>query len=409
MTHGLALGGLLAWTAWLAAGCIEPEGVKHEDNGGKSMAAPDEKLSRYSDQVSSAALQHLAQVALENPKGNFMISPFSLHECLGMVRLGAEGETNSELSKWLGVDLDPKTTSALAGGYRRSVSGVAGSDVFSTANGLWVRQGEAFLPSFLAGVEKDYEGKARSFETASQALQEVNSFVKEGTKGMIPKLLERLDASTTAVLVNATSFRDRWAVTFDKQKTSPKAFQTPDGPKAVPMMAGKEGFFAKEQDGFTLGSGSFQSGLRITFALPPKGNGSPESCFPTLLKAAKEGISEPALFFQIPRLKSEFKWDLKKTMMTMGVQKAFAPGVEFGKMIGRSDLFISEALQKTFVEFDEEGVKAAAATAVVMTRSAPAREGVAFIADRPFAYVIHDSTGMPLFVGVVRDPSAAAG
>lgn len=369
---------------------------------------PIEGKASYADMVTASALQHLEQVAKETPKGNYMISPFSLQECQGMVRLGAVGETNSELATWLGADPDASATSALAASMRSDLNPQISSGVFSTANGLWVREGDSFLPDYLTAVKRDYRGEARSFSSASQALDEVNTFVEKGTKGMIPKLLDDLDPATAAVLVNAISFKDQWEVSFDKGRTVTRDFQTPSGPKQAAMMSGRKGFSAKEEGGFILASGSFKSGLKITFALPPSPQDPPESCFPHLFKAAKEGIREPALSFQIPRLKSAFTWNLKKTMNAMGVKRAFGPGADFSRMM-KGGVFISEAVQKTFVEFDEEGVKAAAATAVVMTRSAAPQGGAAFIADRPFAYVIHDSKGMPFFVGVVRDPSAAGG
>jgi len=403
MSKTFGIAALVAGALILTGACIGSEDPKLGKVREEYLAMSEAGSGSFADQVSASALKHLQQVAKENREGNWMISPFSLQECLGMVRLGAVGETNSELAEWLGADTDPGATSVLAGGFRKQLSPLMQAGVFSTANGLWVEAGDSFLPDYLAVVKKDYDGGAKTFSSTSQALEEVNSFVKEGTMGMIPKLLEELDPSTAAVLVNAVSFKDKWEVPFDKAKTVIKDFQTPEGARKVPMMAGKKGFFAKEVDGFILGSGSFKTGLKITFALPPSPRDPPESCFPALLEAAKEGITEPARAFEIPRLKSGFKWNLKKTMMDMGVVRAFGPGADFSKMMG-GGVFISEALQKTFVEFDEEGVKAAAATAVTMTKSAPPRGDVAFVADRPFAYVIHDAKGMPFFAGVVRDP-----
>lgn len=404
MSKILGLGVLVVGAAVLTGACIESDEAKSERAREEYLALAESGSDSYPQRVSASTLDHLIQVGRENPKGNWMISPFSLQECLGMVRLGASGETNSELAEWLGADPDPGASAALAGSFRQQLSPLVKAGVFSSANGLWVKQGESFLPDYLASVQRDYDGEAKSFATPSQALQEVNTFVKDGTKGMIPKLLEEVDPATAAILVNAVSFKDKWEVPFEKDKTVSRDFQTPEGTVKVAMMSGKEGFFAKKEDGFIFGSGTFKTGLKITFALPPAAKDSPESCFPALLKAAKEGVTEPAQTFQIPRLRSEFNWNLKKTMMDMGVEKAFGPGADFSKMMG-GGVFISEALQKTFVEFDEEGVKAAAATAVLMTKSAVPQSGVAFIADRPFAYVIHDAKGMPFFVGVVRDPS----
>lgn len=400
------IGILAAGGALLGSACLKSEEANLEEVRTEYLAASEMGSASYAESIAQAAIRHAAQTAKEEPKGNFMISPFSYQECLGMVRLGAKGATNEELAGWLGVDKDSAATAAEAEAFRKGLNPLMKAGIFSTANGLWVKQGDSFNPDYLAAVKRGYGGEAKSFSSPGQALQEVNTFVKNGTKGMIPKLLEQLDPAVAAVLVNAVSFKDKWEVPFDKNQTVDKDFQTPDGVKKVPMMRGKKGFSAMEVDGFILASGTFKAGLKITFALPPSGKDGPETCFPHLMKAAKDGIGQPASAFEIPRMKSEFTWNLKKTMMTMGVKLPFEPGADFSGMMG-GGVFISEAIQKSFVEFDEEGVKAAAATAVTMTKSAAPMNGIAFIADRPFAYVIHDAKGMPFFLGVVRDPKGA--
>ncbi len=371
-------------------------------NSGKASG----HVKDYIKGAQKAAVSHAAKLAGERPEGNLMISPFSYQECLGMVRLGALGDTNKELAKWLGTGEDSAKTASAMMANRSSLKPLVDAGIISTANGVWVSSAAQIEPGYLKQVQQSFNAEVKVSQFPQPALTEINSFVKEQTKGRIEKILEELDPYSRMVLVNAIHFKDKWHKPFKKERTKEEPFHAPDGPKQVFMMHGGEGFSGARKEGFLFVSTQFKTGLRVAFALPPSKEDPVEKCLEPLMKMVGETFSLEVSEVALPKFKSEFTWNMKPSMQAMGVSLPFdVERAQFGGM-SKEPLSISQIVQKTFVQFDEEGVEAAAVTAADMAAgSAPMdEEPVRFIADRPYAYVIYDKDGMPLFLGIVRDP-----
>jgi len=354
----------------------------------------------------AAAVKHLERLATEKKEGNLMISPFSYQECLGMIRLGTAGGTNKELAIWLGTGADSGQASIALKAGRDTLKPLLDAGIVTTANGVWVSRDARINPPYLEQVKRNFDAAVKSSSFPEPGLTEINSFAKDKTKGRIEKILDELDPLTRMVLVNAIHFKDKWQEPFEKKLTKTEEFHAPDGVKKADMMHGGKGFKGAKADGFIFATTTFKTGLRIVFALPASNSVPVEKAVAPMLAAAGRGFHLEVNRVALPKLKSEFKWDMKPTMQAMGVSQPFDPEKADFSLMSPETLFITQVVQKTFVQFDEEGVEAAAVTAgVVGLTSAPMDPPMDFIADRPYAYVILDKNGMPLFLGIVRDPT----
>lgn len=395
--------------ALVALGCGGPKEADLEKVAQEylSSGTASDQVKQHIKGVQQAAVSHAVRLAEEKPEGNLMISPFSYQECLEMVRLGAEGGTERELAKWLGSSEDAPQTAAALKASRESLAPLVKAGIITTANGVWVSRTAQIDPSYLTQVQRSFEAAVKTSDFPEPALTEINAFAKEQTKGRIEKILEELDPYSRMVLINAIHFKDKWLEPFKKEATREEPFQAPGGSKPVPMMHGGEGFTGARKNGFLFASTSFKTGLRVAFALPPSTAVPVEKCLDPLMKAILDGFDLDVTEVALPKFKSEFTWDMKPTMKAMGVNLPFDLDKAQFEGMSKEPLFISQAVQKTFVQFDEEGVEAAAVTAVEMAAGAAPmeEEPVRFIADRPYAYVIYDKDGMPLFLGIVRDPA----
>lgn len=363
-------------------------------------------------QAQSTLAKRLLGELIEAKAGeNFMVSPWSLGEAFGMLRLGATGETDQQLARFLATTQTPAEAGEAARVIRSAFASLESSGTLVQANALFVRKGEALEKPFLDQTQQWYGAAPRVTMFPQPGLDEVNAFVKEKTRDRIPKLFDEISPESIAVLVNAISFKDKWQTPFEKSNTAPANFNLADGSKReVPMMnhSGKIAYGETSQvQSVTL---PYASGLSMTLILPKPGVG---------LKSAMAGIeSLDAVIsmgtprqgtIQIPKWKAEFKWDLKAWMTERGFDRPFDPvNAELrGIRKDGENLFVAQALQKTFIQVDEEGTEVAAATGIdIAPTAAPMdpEEPFSFIADRPFVYMITTNSGQPLFVGVVADP-----
>lgn len=380
----------------------QDQAAKAYQNGGQAGKA----TLDLTKSAQAASVKHLERLASEKKGGNLMISPFSYQECLGMIRLGTAGGTNKELASWLGTGPDSGASALALKAGRDTLKPLVDSGIVTTANGVWVSKDAKINPPYLDQVKRSFEAAVRTSAFPEPGLTEINTFAKETTKGRIEKILEDLDPLTRMVLVNAIHFKDKWSEPFDKKLTKDEDFHVGSEVKKVPMMNGGKGFKGAKADGFLFATTQFKTGLRIVFALPPSKGVPVEKAVAPMMAAANRGFHLEVNRVALPKLKSEFKWDMKPTMQAMGVSQPFDPDKADFSVMSPEKLFITQVVQKTFVQFDEEGVEAAAVTAgVVGLTSMPMDPPMDFIANRPYAYVILDKNGMPLFLGIVRDPT----
>lgn len=328
---------------------------------------------------------------------NTLISPRSLALALGMAAEGAQGETLDEILSALGVE---------------DVSGISSGSIegLKDANAAFVAPGLSLKAEYMEKLNERYG--AEWFDMDGDVVAKVNEWVKEHTDELIEELLTQAPAADTGmILVNALAMDADWASPFMPEATSEDVFHAPDGDVRVQMMHQKEYFDYAEKDGMQIIRLPYSSGnLEMWIALPPEGG------MAQLLEIlANEGMfylesdaQNREVILSLPKMDVSDDNTLAEALKLLGVETAFADDADFSG-ISDTPLCVDEILQKVRVQLDEQGTKAAAATALVMKAMSmrPEEEPVEMNVNRPFAFVITDgSSGSVCFAGAIENPCA---
>jgi serpin B len=397
--------------------------VDKGDQGDVSTPGPPTKA----DQALALANNHfgfalLAKLLAAQAKGNVFISPSSIAMALDMALAGAVGNTQQAMMKALAMKgLTPGDVDQANLDLRKALANPDKEVQLSIANSLWLSKGIDFVPGFLDIGTKSYGAKVSSLDFSSpDAGKTINAWVKDNTGGKIPEIVaDGPMAGMVCVLVNAVYFVGRWTDVFDKAQTKPHPFTLLDGTKKdLPMMTQSGEYEYVKQPGFEairLPYGTKRVAMYIF--LPDKSTNVGALC----KKLGEggwenwtEGMEETPGQITLPKFRAEYGVQLNDALQAMGMSVAFDPAkADFSKMCGKpGDAWIGQVIHKTFVEVDEEGTKAAAATAIQMPGAAAPRPVTPFnmVVDRPFFCAIVDSlTNTILFMGAIVSPGAIGG
>jgi len=348
---------------------------------------------------------------------NLFLSPFSIATALSMVHAGARGKTAEQMAAVLHLPRAQEQASGFAALLKQLQSGAdAGGYRLSIANGLWLEKVFPFLPAFVATLTSEYGAAVEPTDFVNEseaARREINAWVERQTQEKIKDLFpaRSIQPLTRLVLANAIYFKGKWATQFRSQFTAGAPFTTSAGSKlTVRMMQHHGGFPYYQEPGFQLLEMPYKSArLAMDVFLPRTATGLEE--FERSITAAKlaEWLSHlhretVDIFF--PRFNVTSSFELNRVLASMGMPEAFAPGADFSGMSPRGrELNISAVLHKAYVDVNEEGTEAAAATGVSVITMAAAARPVEFRADHPFFFVIREvSSGAILFMGRVEEP-----
>jgi len=351
---------------------------------------------------------------LKEEKGNIVISPFSIGNAMTMALAGAEGDTRTEMAKVMHQEMDDIKMNQAAGNLHEVINMVAGNHVIlESANGLCVTS-PIVSNAYKQLLQKDYS--AELFNAGS--VKPINEWVKKRTKGRIPNILDKLPANPVCVILNAVYFKGLWDSQFKKNRTSDSWF-FPEAEKKVKvsMMTQKEDFKLLQNRNYQVLAMPFK-GKKICFyiLLPNEGHKlsdleesiTGEDISSILIRMKRQRTEEIDVF--VPRFKIEYKTGLIDQYKTLGMEKPFsAEFADFGEITGQKNalgkIWIAVVKHKAFLEINEEGGEAAAATAVVLAEKSAVRRDV-FRADRPFLFFITDSvTDSILFMGRFSGPN----
>ena len=357
----------------------------------------------------------LAVVARD--RHNVALSPASISEALSMAFAGARGTTASEMASALDFRLAPGALGRAWGAVDRSLADVNGPDAtLDVANALYGQAGQRFRQAFLRVIARNYGAGLRiaDFERAAEAARaEINAWVSEQTRDKIPELLGPgdVDPSTRLMLVNAVYLKAKWLSPFKKQSTFPAVFHAPDGAVEVPTMHQTGTFGYLPGDGYQALELPYRGGrLAFDILLP-----SPGGLRSLLARLAGAGplslladLRRQQVGLALPKFRLDTRFELAGALETLGMRLAFEPGgADLSGIAGKpGDLYIKSVVHEAYLNVDEAGTEAAAATGVGISASAmPAPPPIQVVVDRPFAFVLRDlKTGAVLFTGVVSRP-----
>jgi serpin B len=360
---------------------------------------------------------------LKNAEGNLFFSPYSISTTLAMTYAGARGNTEKQMATTMHFSLDQNKFHAAFGEFQSHLNEYEkkGDVKLKVANSLWMQKDYAFLPAFLEETKKydaglNYVNFRSETEKARIA---INTWVEKKTNDKIQNLIVPgvLNAATRLVLANAIYFKGKWAVPFDSSATKNMPFYVQsDDSVTVPIMClkGHEFGFMENSDNQCLEMPYAGKDLSMFVILPKKRTGLNElekSFTEENLTAWTRSIYKEKVLVFIPRFKALKSFLLNKVLSSMGMHDAFGGAADFSGMTGAKDLYISDVIHQAFIDVNEEGTEAAAATAVVMKRMGTLKAALppTFRADHPFIFLIRDNhSGAILFLGRITDPRAKA-
>lgn len=358
-------------------------------------------------QDNNFAFELMKQTMANTDESNVFISPLSVSIALGMTWNGAVGNTKTEMEKTLNMsgmsvkeineyyklmqstlpDLDPKTK-------------------LSIANSIWYRNNFTAKSDFLKANIDYFDAEISPLDFNKQeAVDIINGWCSEKTNGLIPKVIEKIEAEQLMFLINAVYFKGIWVRQFKKEDTREADFTNERNAKVKVNMMNITDTFAYAEDDFAqylempYGNKAFSMTVILPKSLPATTDFS--GLTTERFNKAVEKLANEKVVVMLPRFKVKNKFQLKPMLQAMGMQKAFTTGAEFDGIFDVKPLYIGFVQHDTYVEVTEEGTEAAAVTTVGMTTTSLPNYPY-FIVNKPFAFVIKEnSSGIILFMGKI--------
>ncbi len=403
------------WVFILAAAMTAAAGVWAAQSPARSAGTSKELITEGNN---GFALELYAK--LRGEQGNLFLSPYSISTALAMTYDGARGQTASQMAQVLHFpnSADREQFGSAFGQIIKDLNkrGRKGAYTLTVANALWGQKGYGFLKEFLKSTETNYDGRLSEVDfvaAAEAARKTINAWVEKQTKDKIKDLIPPgvLDSMTRLVLTNAIYFKGNWARQFKKDQTKDAPFTLADGSEIqAPMMNQTAEFGYMETETFQgLELPYVKDELSMIILLPKAHDGLAElekTLTAENLSAWLAKLYHREVIVSIPKFKATSQFSLASTLEAMGMKDAFTPDADFSGMDGKRDLFISAVIHKAYVDVNEEGTEAAAATGVTMklTSMGPSETHV-FRADHPFIFLIRDNhSNAILFIGRLMNP-----
>jgi len=391
---------------------------------GGAAKAPDPhaaEKAKIAEAVNAFAFDLYGEV--RGAEGNLFLSPYSISSALGMTYAGARGQTADEMARALEFPADWLAQADRIHAAFAALNADFGAEgkpyELAVANRLWGQKEYGFLPDFLALVGRHYGAGLEEVDFARDtegARKTINAWVERETRDKIKDLIPvgGVQPLTRLVLTNAIYFNGTWTHQFEKKRTQDADFFVTAAEKvSVPMMSQTKHFRHADGGTFQMLEMPYKGGeLAMVVLLPKQIDGLPalEGQLSAAMLAERIGaLAYENVRVYLPRFTMTWRVLLAGVLKKMGMALAFnASEADFTAMNGgKEPLWIDEVIHKAFVDVNEEGTEAAAATAVMMLGTGMPREPIVFRADHPFLFLIRDSrSGAVLFMGRVMNPRA---
>jgi serpin B len=348
-----------------------------------------------------------------NENENVMISPLSISYALSMTVNGAKGDTRDAMLEALrlkGISVD-----AINSSYKNLTTDLLAVDkqvLMSIANSVWIENDFTVKKSFTDILTDYYNADEKTFDiNDASAPDKINAWIEDNTNGLIKKMIDKLNDNTVMLLINAIYFKGKWKSQFEESNTIQMPFFKSGGNQInVPMMKQKTDFSVYEGNGFILAEFPYGQGNFVMDVILPDEQGGLSN---TVASVSDENftawlslMNERETDVSFPRFKYGFKKTLKDVLTDMGMGIAFTDRADLSNISDQYDLLINEVTHQTFIETNEEGTEAAAATVVDIGIVSMPPPALVFKMDHPFIYIIRETTtNSIIFMGRVTDPS----
>ena len=346
---------------------------------------------------------------------NMFISPFSIYDALAMAYDGANKKTASEMRKVMKFKKDQAESHnefvKLLNDYKSKKS------FFTISNAAVAQKNYQFLDSYLKCLN-DFDATLSvadfsKIDERTEAVKKVNEWVAKNTNNKITELLTRndIDELTRLILLNAIYFNASWSTEFKADKTRQMTFYGKNSVEYVTdFMNGTQNVELSENDKAQMMKIDYEDNKASMFIIMPKENVDIDTYISELDDEKFNSLAKSLQTFKadvsMPKFKIESRFEMKKTLMEMGIKSAFSKSADFSKMNGKSNLLIDEVIHKAIVEVSEKGTEAAAATAVIVReKSMVMKENPKVVINRPFVFIIKENKNNAiLFIGKYVKP-----
>jgi serine protease inhibitor len=344
---------------------------------------------------------------------NVMISPMSISYALSMTLNGASGTTLTAMMEALrqnGITVDEINNS-----YKSLTEDLLSVDkrvLITIANSVWTEKDFTVKQAFIDILTNYYKAEAKSFDiNDSSAPDKINAWIENNTNGLIKKMIDKLEDNDVMLLINAIYFKGKWKSQFDKSKTADMPFyKTGSSQVDVPMMKQETEYSVYQGNGFVLAEFPYGQGNFVMDVILPDAHNGLNNIMSSVTGAGfTSWISQMTSIktdVSFPRFKYGFKKKLKDVLSDMGMGIAFTDAADFSNISEQYDLLLNEVTHQSFIETNEEGTEAAAATVVEVGVTSMPVSPMVFKMDHPFMYIIRETTtNSIIFMGRVADPS----
>lgn len=357
---------------------------------------------------------------------NIFFSPYSISTAVAMSYEGARENTAAEIQKTFHFPENIETLQQGSAALNSQINQPNQSFQLSTANALWAEKTYPFAQEYLDNTQKYYQGQITNLDFINQAEPSrvtINNWVEKQTNDKIKNLIPAgsIDSMTRLILTNAVYFKGDWLKQFDAEQTSDASFQiSADNSTTVKMMrrTDEEALFNyAESDDLQIIELPY-SGEQLSMLIILPKNADQTNDLAALEKNLtldqlnnwKSNLQMKRVFLYLPKFKLETSYQLAEDLIALGMPEAFTPEADFSGMTGFKDLFIGAVIHKAFVEVNEEGTEAAAATAIIQRAGSAYNPNApvipTFRADHPFLFIIQQKeNGNILFLGRVSNPN----
>jgi serpin B len=344
-----------------------------------------------------------------------LFSPYSISTALSMTYEGARGETADEMETVFGFLDDPSDRLPSVASIYNTLNNEDREYTLHTVNALWVQQGYPVVENYIDAIVGYYGGDVNALDFVAEPDESrvtINHWVEDRTNDRIKDLFPSgsIDADVRLVLTNAIYFKGDWLIEFDEDATGEEEFHvSPTENVMVDMMRlrGETFNYAETDDLQIIDLPYAGEDVSMLILLPRESYmGGVEA----QLSADKLGewielMEATDVNVQLPRFTFETKYFMKEDLAEMGMPTAFTDAADFSGMNTEDSLFIDKVIHQAFIEVNEKGTEAAAATGVSVKLSAAVSPQKTFNADHPFVFLIRDvDTGVIMFMGRVTDP-----
>ena len=379
------------------------------DFGSAEFEKDDYKM--ITDANNRFAFDLLNELVKNKEKPNTFFSPFSIHSALSMTYNGAAGETQKEMAEVLhmGSHGHDDINRAYASFFSRTLERKYDATL-NIGNSLWLKEGYPFLENFVTKTEDYYLAKVSEVDFSDpKAADEINKWVKQKTNGKIEEMIENIDANTVAYLINAIYFYGEWEHSFDENQSFEDTFYVRGGnPKKQAFMKQTNQFSYYENEQIQAIDLPYKNNELSMMEMLSKEEIPLEDLYKQLTyeqwNTWVSQFNKQEVSITLPKFKMDYSTNLNKPLINLGLSSAFSGNADFSGMVENGGVCIDEVLHKSYIEVNEKGTEAAAATSVGMKEMASPVMKVMNI-NRPFFFVIQDNeSGIILFMGEVNSP-----